>query len=54
MKNSFEKVNYHIENKIEYHVKIAKEFASASGNIMLELLYQYVEAFSMKLIRNTT
>lgn len=44
---------FDIENKVKYHLKIAKEFANASSNIMLELLYQYVEAFSIKLIRNT-
>jgi len=45
--------NYDVENKVKYHLETAKEFANASGNIMLELLYQYVEAFSIKLIRNT-
>jgi len=45
--------DFDIENKVKYHLRIAKEFANASGNIMLELLYQYVEAFSIKLIRNT-
>lgn len=48
-----EGANYDVENKIEYHIKIAKEFANASGNIMLELLYQYFDAFGKKLIRNT-
>lgn len=45
--------DFDIENKVKYHLRIAKEFANASGNIILELLYQYVEAFSIKLIRNT-
>lgn len=45
--------NFDVENKIKYHLKIAREFANASGNILLELLYQYFEAFSIKLIRNT-
>ncbi|MDH7604335.1 MAG: DEAD/DEAH box helicase [Melioribacter sp.] len=45
--------NYDVENKVKYHLGIAKEFANASGNMMLELLYQYLEAFSIKLIRNT-
>jgi len=45
--------NYDVENKVKYHLGIAKEFANASGNMLLELLYQYVEAFSIKLIRNT-
>jgi len=44
--------HYDIENKIKYHIRIAKEFANASGNIMLELLYQYFEAFGIKLVRN--
>jgi len=44
---------YDVENKIKYHLKIAKEFSNASGNMMLELLYQYTEAFSIKLVRNT-
>jgi len=42
--------DFDIENKVKYHLRIAKEFANASGNIILELLYQYVEAFSIKLI----
>jgi len=45
--------NFDIENKIKYHLKIAREFANASGNILLELLYQYFESFGIKLIRNT-
>jgi replicative superfamily II helicase len=45
--------HYDIENKIKYHIRIAKEFANASGNMMLELLYQYFEAFGIKLVRNT-
>jgi hypothetical protein len=45
--------DFDAENKVKYHLKIAKEFANASGNIMLELLYKYVEAFSIKLISNT-
>lgn len=44
---------YDIENKIKYHLKIAKEFGIASGNLMLEMLYQYVEAFGLKLVKNT-
>lgn len=44
---------YDVENKIKYHFKAAHEFASAAGNMMLELLYQFAEAFSIKLIRNT-
>ena len=44
--------DFDIENKVKYHLKIAKEFANASGNIILELLYQYVEAFSIKLINS--
>jgi len=45
--------DFDIENKVKYHLRIAKEFANASNNIALELLYQYIEAFSIKFIRNT-
>jgi superfamily II DNA/RNA helicase len=44
---------FDIENKIKYHSRLAKEFAGASGNMMLELMYQYTEAFCIKLCRNT-
>ncbi|NSW45797.1 MAG: DEAD/DEAH box helicase [Bacteroidales bacterium] len=45
--------DFDIENKVKYLIGIAKEFANASANMMLELLYQYFEAFSIKLIKNT-
>ncbi|MEJ5351783.1 MAG: DEAD/DEAH box helicase [Melioribacteraceae bacterium] len=45
--------NFDVENKIKYHIKIARDFANASGNILLELLYQYFEAFGIKLVRNS-
>ncbi len=45
--------SYDVENKINYHLKVAREFANASDNMVLELLYQYFEAFCIKLIRNT-
>ncbi|MBP9017523.1 MAG: DEAD/DEAH box helicase [Paludibacteraceae bacterium] len=44
---------FDIENKIKYHLSVAKEFANASANIVLEMLYKYFEAFSIKLISNT-
>lgn len=44
---------YDVESKIKYHLNIANEFAEASGNMVLELLYKYYEAFSIKLIKNT-
>ncbi|MGQ9846781.1 MAG: DEAD/DEAH box helicase [Bacteroidales bacterium] len=53
LEGKLEDASYDVENKIEYHIKIAKELANASGNIMLELLYQYFEAFGKKLVRNT-
>ncbi len=42
-----------IENKIEYHFRVASEFAELSQNISLVLLYRYFKEFSIKLIRNT-
>ncbi len=53
LEGKIEGTNYDVENKIKYHLKIAREFANVSGNMMLELLYQYFEAFSIKLTRNT-
>ncbi|MGC8771805.1 MAG: DEAD/DEAH box helicase, partial [Brevinematia bacterium] len=53
LEGKIDEKNYDVENKIKYHFKISREFANASGNMMLELLYQYVEALSIKLIRNT-
>lgn len=53
LEGRIENGQYDIENKITYHLKVAREFAGAAGNMMLELLYQYVEAFAIKLCRNT-
>lgn len=53
LEGSIENGQYDIDNKIKYHLKVAREFAGAAGNMMLELLYQYVEAFAIKLCRNT-
>ncbi|MDF1612893.1 DEAD/DEAH box helicase [Stygiobacter electus] len=53
LEGRIENGQYDIENKIKYHLKVAREFAGAAGNMMLELLYQYVESFAIKLIRNT-
>ena len=41
------------EEKIKYHIDIAKEFAAKSGNLTLELLLQFSEALFLKMIRNT-
>jgi len=41
------------EEKIKYHINIAKEFAEKSGNITLVLLLQYIEGFALKMVRNT-
>ncbi|HOV32652.1 MAG TPA: DEAD/DEAH box helicase [Candidatus Hydrogenedens sp.] len=41
------------ENKIEYHFRVASEFAEISQNISLFLLYKYFKEFAIKLIRNT-
>ncbi|HDL60077.1 MAG TPA: DEAD/DEAH box helicase [candidate division WOR-3 bacterium] len=41
------------EEKIKYHLSIAKEFAEKSCNITLVLLLQYVEGFALKMVRNT-
>lgn len=41
------------ENEIQYHIRIASEYAQRSGNISLRLLYQFFEAFATKMIRNT-
>jgi len=42
-----------IENKMEYHFRVASNFAELSQNISLVLLYKYFKEFSIKLIRNT-
>ncbi len=41
------------ETEIKYHTTIASEYAQKSGNISLELLYQFFEAFAIKMVRNT-
>ena len=41
------------ENEVQYHIKIASEYAQKSGNISLGLLYQFFEAFAVKMVRNT-
>lgn len=41
------------ENELQYHTGIALEYAQKSGNISLGLLYQFFEAFAVKMIRNT-
>src|SRR5690625_2886449 len=41
------------ENELQYHTGIAAEYAQKSGNISLRLLYQFFEAFAVKMVRNT-
>lgn len=41
------------ENELQYHTGIALEYAQKSGNISLRLLYQFFEAFAVKMVRNT-
>jgi len=41
------------ETQIQYHLNISREFAQKSGNISLNLLYQFFEALAMKMARNT-
>lgn len=41
------------EGQIHYHIGLSREFAQKSGNISLELLFQFFEALAVKLIRNT-
>jgi len=41
------------ETELRYYIGIAKEYAQKSGNISLELLYQFFEAFAVKMVRNT-
>jgi len=41
------------ESQMQFHIGYAKEFAVKSENISLQLLFQFFEAFSFKLIRNT-
>lgn len=41
------------ESQVKFHIGYAKEFSVKSENISLQLLFQFFEAFSFKLIRNT-
>lgn len=41
------------EDQLQYHLQISGEYAQKSGNISLTLLYQFFEAFAVKMIRNT-
>ncbi|OCA69074.1 DEAD/DEAH box helicase [Chryseobacterium artocarpi] len=41
------------ETEIQYHLNFAREFSQKSGNLSLTLLYQFFDAFTQKLIRNT-
>jgi superfamily II DNA/RNA helicase len=41
------------EDQLRYHLQISGEYARKSGNISLSLLYQFFEAFAIKMVRNT-
>jgi replicative superfamily II helicase len=41
------------EDQLRYHLQISGEYAHKSGNISLSLLYQFFEAFAIKMVRNT-
>jgi superfamily II DNA/RNA helicase len=41
------------EDQLRYHLQISGEYAHKSGNISLILLYQFFEAFAIKMVRNT-
>lgn len=41
------------EIELKYHIEIASEYAQKSGNISLGLLYQFFQAFAVKMVRNT-
>jgi replicative superfamily II helicase len=41
------------EIELRYHTGIALEYAQKSGNLSLGLLYQFFEAFAVKMVRNT-
>lgn len=41
------------ENHLHYHLQISGEYAEKAGNISLSLLYQFFEAFAVKMVRNT-
>lgn len=41
------------EIQLHYHLNLSGEYAQKSGNISLSLLYQYFDAFAVKIVRNT-
>jgi superfamily II DNA/RNA helicase len=41
------------ETKLHYHLNLSREFAQKSGNISLGLMFQFFEALSVKMVRNT-
>jgi superfamily II DNA/RNA helicase len=41
------------EDQLRYHLQISGEYAQKSGNISLSLMYQFFEAFGVKMVRNT-
>lgn len=41
------------ETQIHYHTNHAREFAKSSGNISMDLLFQFFEALAGKMIQNT-
>lgn len=41
------------ETKLHYHLNLSREFAQKSGNISLGLMFQFFEAFTVKMVRNT-
>lgn len=41
------------ETQLHYHLNLSGEFAQKSGNISLNLLYQFFEALAVKMVRNT-
>jgi superfamily II DNA/RNA helicase len=41
------------EDQLRYHLQISGEYAQKSGNISLSLMYQFFEAFAVKMVRNT-
>lgn len=41
------------ETQLHYHLNLSGEYAQKSGNISLSLMYQFFEAFAVKMVRNT-
>ena len=41
------------ETQLHYHLNLSREFAQKSGNISLELMFQFFEALAVKMVRNT-